>query len=411
MKKLFISIAALGLINAGAYADVTRDIATLKADLHTYQEMTDTLIDEISDLKSGFSYMVVDDSESHHGMGSAASKVYYSKSPLSIGGYGEMYWANPDNGDNFADVYRFIPYIGYRFSDNIILNTEIEFEHGGESVVIEFLYLDFLINAHTNIRLGNLLVPMGLINLRHEPTLFNTIQRPELERYLIPSTWHENGLLVYGMIAESDFEYTVGLVNALDLKAGNEASPTQWIRKGRIGSRNKGVMNRVAVVGRLDYRGYHGALIGVSAYYGDAAQGAVSGSSALMYDVHATYETRGMKAKGVFTATSITGAKEWNLPDAATKAQGYYLNIEYDLLHTAATSLRLPLFVQYESYDPTKKTLGTRQRSNAVTNMTFGVNVFPHEQVVLKVDYTMKNYDDDNQKDYHTLSLGLGFIF
>lgn len=47
-------------------------------------------------------------------------------------------------------MYRFIPYIGYKFTDSIILNAEIEFEHGanterGGEVTVEFLYLDFLL--------------------------------------------------------------------------------------------------------------------------------------------------------------------------------------------------------------------------------------------------------------------------
>ena len=411
MKKLTLSLVASTLLVLGAYASVEQDVADLKVELQNYKEMTQSLIDEVSDVKSGFSYATVDGTQAHYGMGGAASKVYYSKSPLSIGGYGEMYWANPDTGDNFADVYRFIPYIGYRFNDNIILNTEIEFEHGGDTVVIEFLYLDFLINNHFNIRLGNLLVPMGLINLRHEPTLFNTVQRPELERNLIPSTWHENGILLYGHIGESDFEYTVGLVNALDLKAGNDASQTQWIRKGRIGSRNKGVMNRVAAVGRLDYRGHNGLLIGVSAYYGDAAQGAVSGSRAWIYALHASYEVNAFKAKGVYTATSVRDAEVWNNPEAATDAAGYYVNVEYNTLASLSTSMRLPVFIQYESYDPTKKTLAARNPNNGVTNINVGLNFFPQEQVVLKMDYMMKRYDSSRKEDSNIFSLGLGFVF
>ena len=411
MTRFTLSLLTSSLITLGAYAGVEQDITELKEELENYKEMTQSLIDEVSDVKSGFNYAVVDSTQTHYGMGDAASKVYYSKSPLSIGGYGEMYWANPDNGDNFADVYRFIPYIGYRFNDNIILNTEIEFEHGGDKVVVEFLYLDFLIQKSLNIRLGNLLVPMGLINLRHEPTLFNTVQRPELERNLIPSTWNENGVLVYGAIGESDFQYTVGLVNALDLKAGNEASQTQWIRKGRIGSRNKGVMNRVAVVGRLDYRGYNGLLVGASAYYGDAAQGAVSGSRAFIYAFHASYEVGALKAKGVYTATSVSDAEVWNNPEAATEAQGYYVNLEYNTLAALPTSMRLPVFIQYEAYDPTKKTLAAQNPNNEVRHINVGINFFPHEQVVLKMDYMMTNYDNALKEDVNTFSLGLGFVF
>ena len=193
----------------------TTEIADLKKEIKELREITNSLIDETSDLKTGFSYTTVDTTKSHSGLGSAASKVYYSKSPLSIGGYGEMYYSQ-QTGDSTnkstLDVYRFVPYIGYKFTDNIILNTEIEFEHGGVAnsggaakggeVIVEFMYLDFLINENVNLRVGNFLMPMGLINEKHEPTLFTTVQRPDTSKYILPSTWHESGLMVYGDIVE-----------------------------------------------------------------------------------------------------------------------------------------------------------------------------------------------------------------
>ena len=78
--------------------------------------------------------------------------------------------SNKDNeNSSTVDVYRFVPYIGYKFTDNIILNTEIEFEHGGVAdgnggeVIVEFMYLDFLLNKELNIRIGNFLVPVGTV--------------------------------------------------------------------------------------------------------------------------------------------------------------------------------------------------------------------------------------------------------
>lgn len=412
MKKRLFSLSTSVIITTALSAGTQEDIAELKAEIATLQEQTEALIEETADIKSGsFSFTEVDSTQAVGGLGDGASKVYYSKSPLSIGGYGEMYWADPDNGDAFADVYRFVPYIGYKFSDKIILNTELEFEHGGDEVAIEFMYLDFLIDDAFNIRVGHLLVPMGIINTRHEPTLFNTVQRPEVERYLLPSTWHENGVLTYGKIGEIGLDYTAGIVNALDLKKGNEASETQWIRKGRIGAEEKGTMNRVAFVGRLDYTGYNGLLAGASLYYGDAAQGHPNGSSAFIYDIHAVYANSGFKFKGLYTATTVDGADEWDLPTAATDASGYYLNAEYDLLADFGTTDRAPLFVQYESYDPTKESVDGADLNNALTITTLGLNFFPHEQVVLKLDYAMKKYDDHANEDVNTLSFGLGFVF
>ena len=99
------------------------------------------------------------------------------------------------------------------------------------------------------------------------------------------------------------------------------------------------------------------------------------------------------------------------------------------MLAQAGTSYRLPLFVQYDAIDPTKNVVD--KNGDAVANYdyiddttglvktastdtkeattTVGLNFFPHEQVVLKMDYAMTNVDAG--KDYNTFSMGLGFIF
>jgi uncharacterized small protein (DUF1192 family) len=71
--------------------------------------------------------------KSMYGLGPAASKVYQISKGVSIGGYGEAFYQNlvEDEGDrrNSADLVRLVLYTGYRFTDRILFNSEIEFEH------------------------------------------------------------------------------------------------------------------------------------------------------------------------------------------------------------------------------------------------------------------------------------------
>jgi len=453
--KTVLAIGAAALLANIAYADTEEDIATLKQQIGELQANQEALVDETSNAQVGFT--TVDTSFSHNGMGAAASKVYRSSSPLSIGGYGDMYFESSDKqgADNIADVYHFVPYIGYKFTDSIILNTELEFEHGGANpemeepegyAIVEFMYLDFLMYQAFNAQLGHLLVPMGLINLRHEPTLYNTVQKPKTEKYIIPATWHSTGAMAYGSFGESGISYNAGVIQALDLNNGDAGRPGQ-IREGRAGSTGKSAFNKAGIVGRVDYRGINGLLLGASIYYGDATQGSVSGADALIYDIHATYEIAGFKAKALYGATHIEGADNIAAAQAnpldpnfdplnpnglsMQDSEGYYVNLEYDVLALAGTSYRLPLFVQYDYINPTKNVVD--QNGDAVANYdytdnatgltktastntkeattTVGLNFFPHEQVVLKADYAMTKIDVDSAKDYNTFSLGLGFIF
>ncbi len=398
-SKLMLSIVTALALSGSVYADETQDIKELKKEIKELREITHTLIDETSDLKSGFNYTTVDTDKSYSGLSSAASKVYYSASPLSIGGYGEMYYAHTsvDGGDtsSVVDVYRFVPYIGYKFSDNIILNVELEFEHGGVEpdaggeVIVEFMYLDFLLNKSANVRVGNFLVPMGLINERHEPTLFTTVQRPNTAKNLIPSTWHESGIMVYGDITD-DLSYKVTGITALK----PEDAGDKWLRNGRGGS-FKNIDPELAVVGRIDYTGVNGLVVGASVY-GD--------SDLTMIDTHIDYNLDALRVYGVLTHTSRSGATAGQVEEA----KGGYLNVGYDLLSFTTFKDRLPLFVQYESVAPQDEIAGGTSVASVDTT-TVGINYFPYEQVVLKADYAMQT--QDGAADKAIASLSMGFIF
>ncbi len=430
-NKLLLSAAAALLVSTTAFADNSSEITELKKQIQMLmqktqeleaksiaqekksvqlEEQSQALIDETSDLKTGFNYTKVDTTKSFAGLGAAASKVYYSKSPLSIGGYGEMYYSHTsvDGASNSSkvDVYRFVPYIGYKFTDNIILNVELEFEHGGVEagdggeVIVEFMYLDFLFNEKINLRVGHMLMPMGLINERHEPTLFNTVQRPNTSKYLIPSTWHESGLMVFGEIAEGWGYKVVGATGIDSSKTGDK-----WIRSGRGGS-FENTDPGLGVAARIDYTGTNGLLVGASVY---------TDADIDMWDIHADYKVGPFRAYGVYTQTSrdddAAFAAGGNANGEATDAEGGFINLSYDMFSlVSGINQRLPLFVQFESVSPQEELLGGGS-VDSIDTTTFGINYFPHEQVVLKLDYSMKDERTGINTDEDTISASLGFIF
>jgi hypothetical protein len=139
------------------------------------QEQVKTLSEELRRLKLDIGIPDVE-YRSFAGMGPAASKVYYQPKGLAIGGYGEFTFhsnlhdppPDPRRTDDpvtsQTDLRRVVLYAGYRFSPKIVFNSEIEFEHAGKEVAVEFAYLDFLFTDSLRLRVGNLLVPMGFIN-------------------------------------------------------------------------------------------------------------------------------------------------------------------------------------------------------------------------------------------------------
>ncbi|MCB0329310.1 MAG: hypothetical protein KDD70_06595, partial [Bdellovibrionales bacterium] len=199
--------------------------------------------------------------KSEFGLGPAASSVYRVKQGLSIGGYGEGSYTNflgSDRRDQ-TDLQRLITYVGYKFSDSILFNSEIEFEHGttdgiggedGDSageVSVEFAYLDFLLSDEANARVGNVLIPLGFVNEIHEPPYFHGVQRPFLERTIIPSTFRENGVGLFGKLG-SEVEYRTYFVNGLRASRFEDSG----IREGRQ-SGNRALFEDFAWTGRVDY--------------------------------------------------------------------------------------------------------------------------------------------------------------
>ena len=220
MRKVWIG--ALALLALGAGAPGARG-----ADADDLETRLEVLTEELRQLKESLSLPETDEQlEARHGLAPAASRVY-GRSGLSIGGYGELYYEAP-TGDEDAprtgDFLRFVTYFGYKFSDRIVMNTEIEFEHGnteenfeGEhgEVALEQGYLDFLVNEGVNVRAGEILVPMGFVNRIHEPPFFRGVARPEVERRLLPTTWRELGAGIHGEPTPG-LRYEAYVVNGLD---------------------------------------------------------------------------------------------------------------------------------------------------------------------------------------------------
>src|SRR5215470_97257 len=151
---------------------------------------------------------------------------------LRLGAYGEVKFGsqqNPEHNGQWQtgfDMARFVLLPTFQFTDSIIFNAEIEFEHAGSgfdeddklhgTAEIEQLFVDFKINPYFNIRSPGVdLVPVGYINQHHEPTLFYSVNRPELADRLVPTTWAVPAASVYGKIVD-DLSYQVQVSSSLE---------------------------------------------------------------------------------------------------------------------------------------------------------------------------------------------------
>ncbi|MEK6651041.1 MAG: hypothetical protein AABY75_08690, partial [Bacteroidota bacterium] len=292
------------------------------------------------------------------GLGPAASKVYsLKKAGVSLAGYGEVVYENynRDRDDRAAatskdkvDYLRNILYVGYRFNDLVVFNSELEIEHGstgkGGEVSVEFGYVDLLFSPACNVRVGMVLAPVGIVNEKHEPPTFFGTLRPNVERLIIPSTWRMNGAGIYGE-AVSGLHYRAYVVEGLVMA---KFAATDGVRGGRQ-SGSSAVAEDLAVTGRLEYAAIPGATIGASFFTGNSGQGAKDslGSTinarTTVLSLHGEAVWRGLELRGLFARTTVdevdrvAGYIRWTsgqatAPVIGSMMSGWYVSAGYDVM-------------------------------------------------------------------------------
>ena len=397
------------------------DTKIAKSDAKTMSdsEKIEILAQEIEQLKAGKELFQSAGKEGKYGLGPAASKVYSVEKGVSLGGYGEFLYqrfarkneSGNDSGQNDRfDALRNILYAGYKFSDKIVFNSEIEFEHAGKEVAVEFATLDFLLDPRLNFKAGLMLLPIGIYNEMHEAPTFLATTRPLTEQRLIPTTWRENGAGLFGQMG--DFAYKLYGVTSLDAKNNNGQFSSQGIRKGRQ-SGEMSTANEFSGILRIDYVGLTGSLFGVSGYWGKSGQADAHEHETTLLDVHADFRFKGVYFRTVAVWSRITGADQLavNGVGVADQMFGAYAEFGYDLLRFFGTEQELYPHIRVEKIDTQYKVAaGNRfdaQYEQSV--LTFGLAYKPIHQISAKVDYSF--YSNKADRGVNQLNFALGYLF
>ncbi len=385
---------------------------------------TDILSQEVEKLRTALVIPEEKALKSQYGLGPAASKIYQTDKGLSIGGYGEASYQNivADKGsrsDN-ADFLRAVVYLGYRFSDTILFNSELEFEHAstGENgeVSVEFANLDFLLDPRANIRAGMVLQPVGFINLIHESPYFFGNQRPAVERFIIPTTWRENGVGLFGELLPG-LTYTTYGTNGLDAKGFSSTG----IRGGRQAG-SQAVAEDLAWVLRLDYTPpvHPGLTFGGSAYLGNSGQNQLYAGQQVnvftqLYEAHVQWKYYGVEFRTLGAWGHIGDAAVLSADRGQTigKANyGWYTEIGYNLLPILIdTDQYLAPFFRYEHFDTIASAPGGFADNPNLDRQVFqfGLQYKPIPNVVIKADY--RNFSAKAGDVPDEFNLGIGYAF
>ena len=398
---------------------------------------------------------------------------------LSIGGYGEAAYTRNFYSDN---VYRYtdpksyknapshgrfdIPhaviYISYDFGKGWTMSSEIEFEHtgsggaiekeyseGGEweqevekggEVELEQFWIQKSFGSFLNVRAGHIVVPVGLTNAHHEPLNYFTVYRPEGEATILPCTWHDTGISIWGRLG--DFRYEVQMLAGLDAFMFDREN---WIQGGAGSPFEFKVANKYGFAARIDNYTLPGLRVGLSGYYGQAMhnsyphefEGEDANGNKKTYDgtkgrvaigaIDFTFNrynwiVRGNADYGYLSNASTISKIKRNLTSnnapykktpVGKNAVAVGIEAGYDVFSQIGKlredNQKLYLFGRYEyynSYIPAKDQ--SKYEYTGKNRMAFGVNYYPIPQIAVKAEYS-KRFFKSQYNNEPSVSLGVAY--
>jgi len=355
----------------------------------------------------------------------SASTFSQGEPKTSLGGYGELHYNEPDgHRRGMLDFHRFVLYLGHNFNEKLAFRSELEIEHtlieagnpdGGE-LSIEQAFLDYQINQSFGIRAGIILPPVGLINTYHEPPTFNGVERPSVDRVIIPTTWRESGAGLYGNPVEG-LNYQVYVV------AGFRAdgfSGSNGLRNGRQRAFESNPANP-SFTGRLDYSPCLGLFLGGSLFVGNSSADLDSIGDAMvsLWSGDVRYSVDGFALRAVGAIGTIGDADKINAQFNAAVADriyGYYVEGSYNVLPLLCpdSEEELNFFGRYEKYNTQAATTGFEPfKQYNRSDIVFGLTYKPTFNTAFKFDYTFMNNElnSGSFKNTRQLNLGIGYYF
>lgn len=397
--------------------------------------------------------------------------AYRSSDSLQFGAYGEVKFGRQQTAEgwkNGFDASRVVLLGTYPIAEDILFNSEIEFEHGGiaqdaddklgGAVEIEQVFVDFKVNDYFNWRAPGVdIVPVGYVGLFHEPTQFYSVDRPELYDGLIPATWFEGSTSGYGKVVDNltyQVQISTGLEDAGSMGSDSDGSVasggydpgisgTEALGLARASiSDRKQLGNNLGYAARLAYTPpvvpglagstsfYYTPNTSARGAYGTRADGSTVSlgksnlglvDTELRYRIPATgVELRAEYVDAFFEHPVNLRANNDGDPEnnVGKNMYGYSFEGAYhaDLSNFGAKGWEFVPFYRY-----TKENLQTGGFAglddNAPTGAgdrqfhTFGFSLFPTSKLVLKLDYQLASDDaTDSPRSDHLLG-SVGYFF
>ncbi|HEX5864582.1 MAG TPA: hypothetical protein VF014_10080 [Casimicrobiaceae bacterium] len=360
---------------------------------------------------------------------SAQATEAKTTSATTLFSYGEIAYSRPrhDTSETRADLARAVIGFGHRFDDRTRVYGEFEWEHAiasaddqGESEV-EQLYAERQFGDRFAGRAGLFLIPLGLLNENHEPTVYYGVFRNFVETAILPTTWREGGVSLLGG-TESGFNWNVGVTTGFDLSKWDSTSNEG--RESPLGSIHQELQlaraKDLSFYAAANYQGVPGLTVGGGAFTGKAGQGAPNFAApdarVTLWETHARWQTGPFDLSTLYARGTISGTAALNLTfvgDPTPVPKSFYGAYVQGAWHAwSKDDYSLTPFTRYESfntaaeYEPVPQGLGVPP-SPTERVWTIGANFNVGPNIVLKADY--QKFKVDTARDRFDLGFGYSF--
>ena len=385
----------------------------------------------------------------------------YSFKGYAVANYFNYDWETHPEKRNEADLERLVLEGKYQFNEQWSVHAEVEYEHGGTGstmefdvfeefgefeqevekggeIVLEELFVQYEYQPWLSIRVGELPVPVGLINKRHRPSHYYTTERSESESSMVPVSWHELGIELRGKY--NGFFYRGQVITGLDSTGFSSAN---WVKRGFQKRFERKNADNLAFVASLDYDFssldvdfLNGAEIGGSFYWGNTTDNRPKpdlneDTEVMILGLHGLYESgpwtfRGATLYGHLSNADLVSAANRRLSNnlnvkrspVAKEALAWYLEAGVDLFQfipnkPAILGHGFDWFVRYDNNDTMHETSGLifdNPRWERET-WTTGFNYSLIKGVTIKGQYSHRNLNIPTENDENTYSLGVATEF
>ncbi|MDR1793412.1 MAG: hypothetical protein LBR36_08270 [Bacteroidales bacterium] len=392
-----------------------------------------------------------------------------SKGRLQLGGYGEItmhrfFYSNEFTRYAYPEQYKNVPSRGqfdlphvvftvaYDFGKGWKMSAEVEFEHGGTGTTIEIeeeefgeyeqevekggeialeqFWLEKSFAKWANLRIGHIIVPIGLTNQFHLPTEFFSVLRPEEENTILPLTWHETGVSFWGRAAA--WRYELQFLAGLDAE---RFSNSGWIKDGAVSPYEFSLGNSYALAARVDNYSVKGLRMAVSGYYGHSAANSLKSDRykditgrVMIGSFDACYKDYGVLTDisvvyGHLTDSKAISIANKNMPkgspsprtNVASDALSFAFNVGYDIFHTIKKlhqrEMKFYLFAHFgyvNSMFATAEGISKEARFDRHI-VSGGINFYPIKNLVIKAEFASRMFFNLPYNTENTFSIGAAY--